>query len=443
MTPIRLRARWLLPVATPAVGPGAVLIGADGRIVAAGRDADVPAPAGAEAHDLGDVILLPGLVNTHAHLELTALEGLVKDLPFREWIQRVRLLKDALDDGARLASASWGVLDSFAAGITTIGDTGSTGAPAAALAALGARGVAYQEVFGPDPAQAAASLAGLATAVDALAAHASGRVRIGVSPHAPYTVSFELLGAAVAFARARGLPVAMHLAESPEEAALVREGAGPFAEALRARGIAVTAQGCSPVAWAARAGLLAPRTLLIHAVETDAADAAAIAAGGAAVAHCPSSNRDLGHGRLDLAMMRRAGVVVGLGTDSVATGAPLDLFREARLARDAAGLTPAEAVAMLTAGGAAALGLGDVGAIRPGAWADLAALACSGAGDPDALVLASSPADVYAAWVGGRLVFRDGAWPGADVAAVRAGRARAGALARSAVFSSQSNQADS
>lgn len=436
MRPTRLRARWVLPIAQPPLERAAVLIAADGRIAAAGADADVPAPPDAEQRDLGDVVLMPGLVNAHAHLELTALSGLVTDLPFRDWIRRVRVLKDALDDADRLASAAWGVLESFAAGITTIGDTGSSGAPAAAMAQLGARGVAYQEVFGPSPLQLHESLAGLESDVARLAAYASDRVTIGVSPHAPYTVSRDLAAASVRFARAHGYPIAMHLAESREETEFLRRGTGPFADALRARGIAVSAHQCSSVAWAAQAGLLGPRTLLIHCVETDAADAAAIAQAGAAVAHCPSSNADLGHRTMDLAMMRRAGVTVALGTDSVAAGAPLDLFREARLARDAAGLPPKAAVHLMTVDGARALGLADTGVIRPGAWADLVAIqgdtATANLGER---VLGAAPADVRATWVQGRLVYDSGRWPGVDAAARKAANARAGARARAALSS--------
>jgi 5-methylthioadenosine/S-adenosylhomocysteine deaminase len=224
----------------------------------------------------------------------------------------------------------------------------------------------------------------------------------------------------------------MHLAESREESEFVRFGRGPFADAHRARGIPVTAHGCSPVGWAERGGALALAPLLIHCVQTDDADVAAIAAAGASVAHCPHSNAELGHGRLDLARLRAAGVRVGLGTDSVASGAPLDLFREARLARDAAGLTPADALRLLTVGGAAALGVPGVGAIVPGAWADLAAVRVPGA-DPVDGVLAASPADVRQTWVAGRLVWDGGDWPGARADERRAGFARAGAAARAAL----------
>jgi 5-methylthioadenosine/S-adenosylhomocysteine deaminase len=430
----RLRARWILPVAAAPIAGGAMLIDDAGALAAVGPADTVPAPRGAASYDLGDVVLLPGLVNTHAHLELSALAGLAPNRAFRDWILRVRALKDALTPDELGASAAWGVLQSFAAGITTIGDTGSSGAAAAAMARLGARGVAYQEVFGPDPAQYEDALAGLESAVDhLLAAHASARVRIGVSPHAPYTVSAPLLTAVARLAGTRALPVAMHLAESLAEREFVQGGRGPLADALRARGIAVEPEGLTPVGWVRRAGLLETRPLLIHCVQCDQADIGMIAAAGARVAHCPHSNQELGHGRMSLAAILGAGIWVWLGTDSVATGAALDLFRVAGLARDSAQLEPADAVAMMTAMGARALGLTGIGYLAPGGRADLTAVDLRGHADPFEAVLAASPACVRGTWVAGRQVWDGAAWPAQDGAAVRAASEMAGARVRAAL----------
>lgn len=439
MAALRLGARWLVPVLSPPVEDGALLIGADGRVSAAGRSADVPRPAGAEALEFGDAAILPGFVNTHAHLELTALRGLVRELRFPRWVAAVRRLKDALTAADFLAASRWGVLEGFAAGITATGDTGSSGAPAAALAALGARGVAYQEVFGPDPAQAEEAVRGLEAAVGALLPHESERVRVGLSPHAPYTVSDPLLRAVVALAGRLGRPVAMHLAESPEEDLYVRHGAGPFAESLRERGIAVEARGCSPVRWVRRAGLLDLAPLLIHCVTADGDDAVALAGHRASVAHCPWSNAVLRNGRADLPLLRRLGVTVGAGTDSVAAGGGLDLFREVRLAALGCPLTPREMLRLATADAARALGLEGAGSLQPGAWGDacvvaLTAPAFAATRDPEeAVALGAGPRDVACTVVAGRTVYRDGAWPGVDPAAERSALAAAAGRARAAL----------
>ncbi len=425
MRALRLSARWVLPVVRAPIPHGAVLVGEDGRIAAVGPDDAVPRPAGAASRDLGDVALLPGLVNAHAHLELTALRGLVRGLPFPEWIRTIRRIKDALSPAHYAASARWGVLEGFAAGITTVGDTGSSLAPAQAMADLGARGVAYHEVFGPDPARCAESVQALEEALARLTGCGSSRLRIGVSPHAPYTVSEPLLRAVAALARERGLPLAMHLAESREEHQLVTEGAGPFADALRRRGIAVEPRGRTPVGWALAAGLDAVPALLIHGVTAGAADFDAMAASGASVAHCPWSNAVLGHGRADLDGMRRHGVAVGLGTDSVAPGGRLDLFAEARLAGAGRRLTPRELLALATHDAARALGVAGAGALEPGAHGDLAAVALppaafSAPADVEAVVVwGAAAADVRATWVGGRPVYERGCWPDVDAAAER------------------------
>ncbi len=420
-----------------------MLVGADGRIAAVGPEREVPRPRGATAVRLGGAALLPGLVNAHSHLELTALRGLVRDLPFLDWIRLVRAIKDGLDGADFRASARWGVLEGFAAGITTSGDTGSTRQAAAALDELGARGVAYQEVFGPAPESCAASLAQLERDLAALAAHRSERVEIGVSPHAPYTVSGPLLEAVTRLAAggpgsaggSRPLKAAMHTAESREEAELVARGRGPFAAHLASRGIAAGPRARSSVAWLEAAGFLALRPLLIHCVTVDQADVAAIARRGATVAHCPWSNAVLGHPRADVAALRRAGIAVGLGTDSVAAGGRLDLFAEARLAALAAPLEPAEMLRLVTADGAAALGVAGAGILAPGAWGDLAAVDLAGPafvggdGVEQAVAWGATAADVVLTAVAGRVVYRRGRWPGVRIGAERAAFSRAAARA--------------
>jgi 5-methylthioadenosine/S-adenosylhomocysteine deaminase len=433
---LRLSARWVVPITARPIANGAVLVDAAGRLAAVGEEADVPRPEDAASQDLGDVALLPGLVNTHTHLELMALRGLVTGTAFSRWIMTIRRIKDGLPPGSFRAAARWGVLESFAHGISTIGDTGSTGEAARAMADLGARGVAYQEVFGPDSAQLGASLALLEDALRALEPCESKRVAVGVSPHAPYTVSEPLLAAVAARADREQRRIAMHIGESAEERLFVEEGRGPFADHLRSRGIPVAAHGVSPIAWALRGGLEAVQPLLIHCVHGDPHDFAAAARCGASIAHCPWSNQLLGNGRAPLQLMKDAGVNVGVGTDSVAAGNTLDLFAEQRLAATGASLTPNERLRLITAAAADALGIEDAGRLEPGAWGDLCAVSLRGPGfaaahDIEAALAASAGAsDVVATWVAGRLVYQLGEWPGLDAAAERQAFATAAAEAR-------------
>ncbi len=395
---LRIRAGSVHPVTAPPLEDGAVLVDDRGRIAAVGRDAAVPAPPGAERLEFPDAVVVPGLVNCHTHLELTHLAGRNGEREFAGWIRAVRALKDATTPEEFLRSAEQGVRDAWAAGVTCVADTGNSGAPLEALARLGGRGIYYHEVFGPDPAQVRTSLTDLAQAVDRLGGFTTAERRLGVSPHAPYTVSERLYRGVDDLARSAGLPVAMHLAESLEETRLVREGSGPFAEALRARGIAVARLGRSPVQYLAQLGVLSTGDCLcIHCVQVDEQDVAVLAREGVSIAHCPRSNRAHGHGTAPLAAFRRAGVRVGLGTDSVVSVGDAVLASEAA----AAGLDGEEALRMLTIEGARALGLeSEIGSLEVGKEADLAIF------PPTALSRPLPPSPALLTVVAGRVVHR-------------------------------------
>ena len=407
----RLAARWLLPVEGAPIAHGALLIGSDGRVQAVGPDSGVPQPADALAEDFGESVILPGLINTHTHLELTGFEGQVREREFPAWIRRLRELKTTRTPAEYVEAARRGLAACYAGGVTTIADTGDSGAALQALAEASGSGVAYQEVFGPHPAQAAESLAGLRDRVTRLGGWAGNRVRIGVSPHAPYTVSAPLFRAVAAWSEAESLPLAVHIAESPDETQFLASGTGPFAEAWEARGIPLPrASGLTPVGWLAEQGVLTERTLCIHAVQVNRTDIDRLADSGVAVAHCPLSNQAHHHGAAPLGAMLEAGIRVGLGTDSeVSVGRP-DLLAEARGARSLAGSTADAVLELCTLGGARALGLSsETGSLRTGKWGDCVVIRARNAVEkcsPAELALASSPADVQLTCLGGRDVYR-------------------------------------
>lgn len=381
---IRYHARWIVPIAEPPVAHGVVAV--DGATIAYVGPPD-DAPPG-DDEDLGDVILMPGLVNAHCHLELTAMRGFLEDLDFRRWILRLTNARRAvLDDGALLDSARYGVEEGLRAGITAYADTCASGVVIRALREYGVRGIMYQEVFGPDPAQCAASIAELREKVSGLRYLETPLVRLGVSPHAPYTVSDDLFVATTKLARELGLPMAIHVAESELEQHLVVDGAGSFADGLRRRGIEVRSRGASPVQMLNGLGVLEQRPLLIHCVRAGEQDVRTIAATQSPVAHCPVSNAKLGHGVAPLVQMLAAGVTLGLGSDSMASNNRMDLLEEARIAllaqraRVGSSESPeaADVLALATIGGARAIGIDAVaGTLEPGKSADLAAFALDG-----------------------------------------------------------------
>jgi 5-methylthioadenosine/S-adenosylhomocysteine deaminase len=231
-------------------------------------------------------------------------------------------------------------------------------------------------------------------------------VRLGVSPHAPYTVSRALYREVAAWARSEGLPLAVHLAESPEELALVGEGAGPFAEMWRRREIPVHAgQGRTPVEWVDELGVLGEDTLCIHMVQASEGDLGVVAARGAAVAHCPLSNRAHAHGTAPLSAFRRHGIRTGLGTDSEVSVGALDLMAEARAAGAIAGLDAPAVLSLATLEAAHAIGWGaEIGALESGRRGDMTVFA-STAGDPREGVLAASTRAVFTV-LEGRVVHR-------------------------------------
>src|SRR5205085_9723428 len=252
-------ARWVVPVSAPPVEDGAIAV-EGARIVAVGARADVCAefPA-ATTEDCGAAALMPGLVNCHTHLELTAMRGFLEaeEGDFFAWLRKLtlaRLLRLTADD--LRVSATWGAIEAVRAGVTCVGDAASSAEPClAALADVGLRGTIYQEVFGPDARMAQEQWAQSRAQLETLRARETELVRVGVSPHAPYTVSAPLLEMITAYALDQHLPVMMHAAESEAETLLMRAGCGAFAEDYARRGIEWRAPCMSPIQYLARVGV--------------------------------------------------------------------------------------------------------------------------------------------------------------------------------------------
>ncbi len=421
-------ARWVLPIASPPVENGGVAVEGS-RVIGTGpRDELVAQFPDAVTRDFGEAAILPGFINAHSHLELTAMRGyLEREEPdFRAWLGKLTLTRlERMTPDDLYVSAAWGAVEAARAGVTCLADASDAGAASIkALNDVGLRGIVYQESFGPNPANARENFELLREKVARLREFENERVRIGVSPHAPYTVSAPQLELIADFARAERLPLMMHAAESEAEELFMLEGRGPFAEGLARRGIEWRAPGVSTIQHLARHGILAARPLLAHCIRVDAADLETIRAAGAGIAHCPKSNAKLGHGRAPFASFVALGIKVGFGSDSVASNNLCDLLEEMRFAVLAARADGAKsgqwlnadvALQTATAGGARALGLeAETGTLAPGMRADITVVSLSGAHqtplyDPlAALVFASSGRDVLMTMVAGQIVFSDG-----------------------------------
>ncbi len=393
---VRWHARWVLPIVAPPIADGMVITeGSRIAWVGAARDA----PPGGRDELLGDAVLTPGLVNAHTHLDLTAFRGVLDEPDFFGWIRALTGARAQLSAAEFEDAAMQGIAEGLQAGITTYADTAPSDASFRAMLAMRVRGIAYHEVFGPDPDVAHDALNGLDAQITAMRPHATALVQVGVSPHAPFSVSDALFRSVAEYASRESLPVAVHIAESAAESEYVARGAGPFAEYLRRRGITVAPRAADPVALLAVLGLLRTGTLCIHVVQADRAAVQRLATSGCGVAHCPASNAWLHHGVAPLRELLEARARVGLGSDSMASNDRIDVLHEATLAARAQviggdpsrehgpldSLSPAAQLRLATLGGAEALRLEhEIGSIEAGKAADLTAFSLGDAaqGDP-------------------------------------------------------------
>ncbi|MFB3819154.1 MAG: amidohydrolase family protein [Candidatus Methylomirabilales bacterium] len=405
--PRLLTARWVFPIVGPPIRDGAIRIEGQ-RIVAVGRRRDVPG-AGAAREELGDAAILPGLVNCHAHLELGAV-GRVAASSFVGWLLEVRARRAALPPPAHAAAAAAGARALLAGGVTCVGDVSTAGRSLAGLAAAGLRGVVYREVLGVEPERAAAALEAARADLAAMAGSGGPLLRAGLSPHSPYACSEALLrGAARLAARVR-VPLCMHVAESREEREYLAAGTGDIpARLYPAVGAAPPPRrpAGSPLAYLDALDAIPAQSLLVHAVHLEAGDLPRLQGRRAGVAHCPRSNALLSGGVAPVPALLAARVPVGLGTDSLAGVASLDLWDEMRaaLAAQAGGLEARAVLRMATLGGAACLGLDRwVGSLEPGKQADLVAVSAAAVTPqaPEASLLAgTTAADVRLVLVAG------------------------------------------
>lgn len=424
-------ARWVLPDASSLIESGAVAIEGS-QVVAVGKRDELARrfPEALEVRDFGEAAILPGFVNTHSHLELTAMRGYLEreEGDFSAWLRKLTIARlERMTPDDLYVSAAWGAIEAARSGVTCVGDASDTSSSSMrALKDVGLRGTVYQETFGPNPNDARENFEKLREKVARLREYETELVRLGVSPHAPYTVSAPQLELIAELAIAQKLPLMMHAAESEAEALFMLEGHGPFAEGLARRGIEWHAPAVSTIQYLSRHGILGtPQTLLAHCIRVDDADLETIKETGTSIAHCPKSNAKLGHGRAPFAAFIEQGIKVGFGSDSVASNNTCDMLEEARFAiltaRATVGLgstgqklNAESALATLTHGGTRCLGFEtQTGALVEGAQADITVVALDGAHQTPlhdalaALIFSSSGRDVLMTMVAGNVVFSD------------------------------------
>jgi cytosine/adenosine deaminase-related metal-dependent hydrolase len=386
----------VLPVTADPIEDGAVLVDGD-RIVTVGPRADVVTSSVRVRQWPG--VLTPGLVNAHTHLQYTDYADLATSgLPFFTWIRTLTERRMTWSAAQWQESTRHGVHELLRTGTTCVADVVTDVAVLPVLARSGLAGIAYVEVVG------VASARWPEVRSDFEHKLAATEPAIGVSPHALYSIGTDVARDAAVLARERGMRLHPHLAETRDEHAYVVSGEGAFAEFARARDagfeLANGGSGCTPVEQADLVGWLGPDSHVAHGVHVSASDRALLRLRGTAVALCARSNEILGAGSAPVREYLDEGNALALGTDSRASAPSLDLRDEMRAH---SGVPSRVLVEMATEGGAAALGLSDVGRLAVGARADLAVFDVAD-GDPyDALL---GPGECVATVLAGRIVHR-------------------------------------
>lgn len=417
-TVLRLHAPMVLPCdpACSVIRDAVVDVDEQGRVAYCGARIDAPQrPRDAQVQECGGV-LMPGLINAHAHSPMTLLRGMGGDLPLMRWLREIiwpaesRLRFSDVRVGMEL-----GCVEMLRAGVTTSAEMYFPGeAVVEAALTVGSRVLLTPAVIDTPDLTHLGTWQGMIDGIsrwidaDGLRFGPGERIELGYGPHSAYTLPIEALQAVGDAAQERGALLHTHVAESMGEDAQQREKHGSVPLLME------------------KLGTLDGRVLAAHCVHLSAEDVALFARRGVGVAHCPGSNAKLASGIAPVMELLAAGVCVGLGTDGPSSNDDLDLWEEVQLAGMLARLSTGEATAMpataallaATRGGAAALGRDDIGSLEPGRWADLVHLDvdnpafATGLEAPDEQVLsnlvwAAGSRCVRDVWVAGEVVVRD------------------------------------
>ena len=429
-----LTARYVLPVATPHIENGAVLV-RDDTIVEIGDFEHLRALHPSEpVRDFGLAALMPGFIDLHTHLEYSSMRGLVDDLPYSEWKLQLMHKEQQFTSQDWDDSALLGALEALQSGITTIADITRTGASARAARAAGLRALVYREVATMDKRQVEPVMARASADIEAWRAMSDeGRIMIGVAAHAPYSCHPELFKRVAAFAQ-DGTPVSIHLAGSVEEYDFVKYGSSMLATDVRdsydAHAPLWLPTGVSPVRYVLQWGLFdVPNLLAVHCTQVDDDDIDVLSSHDVAIAHCPRCEAKLGMGVAPVEKFLRAGIRVGLGTDSPAASNSMDVFEEMRIGllvqRAILGaerfMNARQFVKMATLDAARALRVDDrLGSLGPGKQADIIAVDLSKSHQIpthhpySTLVHTANQENVLATMIAGEFVYESRVWSRLD-----------------------------
>lgn len=423
-----LSADFLLPISSDLISNGAIAVN-DSKIVAVGEKSElIKNFPEAENENFSPAVILPGFVNAHSHLEITAmrnfLDGVEQD--FFSWlIKLTKTRAEKLTETDIETSAIFGALEGARSGVTCFGDIGRYGkAGFRALKENGLRGIVFQETeFSPKNEEAGNDFAKLEDKFLELKETETALVKAGISPHAPYSVSRKLFEKIADYAVEENLKISTHAAESVEEQNLMLCGKGFFAEMFEKMNLEWKAPRVSSIEFLSDIGVLQAKPLLAHCVKVSERDIDLISQTDSRIAHCPKSNAKFGHGTAPLEKFLDKKIRVGLGSDSVGSNNICDLLEEARFAALFARnsedkkrfLTAREILETVTLGGARSLGMdAEIGTLEKGKQADLIVISLESPPQMPvhdvyaALIFASNASAVKMTMVAGTEIYRDG-----------------------------------
>ena len=396
------RARLVLPRAGSFIDNGAVVV-AGQKIVEVDSYRKLRRGRDAETIDLGDVALLPGLVNPHTHLELTCLKGRTPAQErFSDWLLDVMRLRGELSEEELYRSSSAGAEEAMRSGTTCIGAVSNTGVCARAFEHVPIRRIIFHEIPGRNN-------------VKERIAHAEARLKRkttgtlekhGIAPHAPYSTAREIYEWSVRVATGLRMPLATHAAETCQEAEFLKTGQGEYREYLFQLGVSLDEwqpPGVGPIQYLAELGFLKACVHLVHCNYVSDDNISLLQ--NKPVVFCPRSQAYLGHTQHPWRKLRQRGIPVAIGTDSLASNYSLSVLDEMKFlhAQDA---EPDVLLEMATIAGAQAMGMAAaIGTLEPGKFADFCAIATpDGVRRLDDIFSPTSAASVTA--VGGTIVWR-------------------------------------
>ena len=371
-----VRARVVAPMAGPPIDDGAVVVEGN-TIIGVGPFSEVQRHHGGEVLDLGEQILLPGLINAHCHLDYTNLRGqIAPQRSFADWIVAINAAKAPLTETDYLSSIAAGLAEARKYGTTSLLNLEAFPELLPRLPRPTIRVWWCAEMI--DIRKAANAQEVFDALRDSFRSHHDWLGGIGLAPHAPYTASRKLYAEASEIARREGALFTTHLCESSEEMEMFRDACGPAFEFLQSIGRSMEDCGQeTPLALMMRHQKIAEGWIVAHLNELDDGDFALLArAQKFQIVHCPRSHTFFGHRPFAWERLRALGFNICLGTDSLASNSDLSMFAEMReVLRKETALSPREVVEMGTINAAKAIGHADrLGQIRLGFHADLIAI---------------------------------------------------------------------